>query len=158
MHVHGDLFPRNVSDGKALPNWRAATKMVENIVVDQEVLESQIKVDRFPFPSEGDITLAVRNASYALGPVMLHLVMKPGAVVPKHLHKGMAEALYVVEGDFTNEGKQYQAGTSLHFKAGNAHGPHTTKHGCKLLVLWTEPTSKEPADLSDFVVATEKAA
>jgi quercetin dioxygenase-like cupin family protein len=130
----------------------------EGVVVDQEVLENQLKADRFPFPSEGDITLAVRNANYTLGPVMLHLAMKPGAVVPKHLHKGMAEALYVVEGDFTNEGKQYQAGTSLHFKAGNVHGPHSTKNGCKLLILWTERTSKEAADLSDFVVATEKAA
>jgi hypothetical protein len=52
-----------------------------------------------------------------VGPVMLHIVMKPNASIPAHLHKGMAEALYVVEGDFTNEGKQYQAGTSLHFKA-----------------------------------------
>jgi quercetin dioxygenase-like cupin family protein len=127
-------------------------------MVDHEVFESQLRADRFPFPSEGDITLAVRNANYALGPVMLHLVMKPGAVVPKHLHKGMAEALYVVEGDFTNEGRQYQAGTSLHFKAGNIHGPHTTRKGCKLLILWTERTSKEAADLSDFVLATEKAA
>ena len=127
-------------------------------MVDQEVFDSQLKVDRFPFPSQGDITLAVRNANYMLGPVMLHLVMKPGASVPTHLHKGMAEALYVVEGDFNNEGKQYQAGTSLHFKAGNEHGPHSTKNGCKLLILWTERTSKEAADLSDFVVATERAA
>jgi len=71
-------------------------------MVDQEVFESQVKVDRFPFPSEGEITLAVRNANYALGPVMLHIGMKPGAVIPAHLHKGMAEALYVMEGDFTN--------------------------------------------------------
>ena len=85
-------------------------------MVDLEVFGSQIKTDRFPFPSEGDITLAIRNANYTLGPVMLHLVMKPGAVVPAHIHKGMAEALYVVEGDFANEGKQYQVGTSLHFK------------------------------------------
>jgi redox-sensitive bicupin YhaK (pirin superfamily) len=81
-------------------------------VVDQEVLDSQLKTDRFPFPSEGDIALKVRNSNYTLGPVMLHIGMKPGAVIPAHLHKGMAEALYVVEGDFTNEGKQYQAGTS----------------------------------------------
>ena len=59
-----------------------------------------------------------------------------------HHHEGMAEALYVVGGDFINEGKQYQAGTSLHFKAGKAHGPHSTKNGCKLLVLWTERSSK----------------
>ena len=66
-----------------------------------------------------------------------------------------AKALYVVEGDFTNEGKQYQAGTSLHFKAGKAHGPQTTKNGCRLLVLWTERTSKEAADLSDFMLAKD---
>src|SRR6516164_4873685 len=87
----------------------------DTIMVDQEVIGSQLKSDRFPFQSEGDITLAVRNADYSLGPVMLHIVMKPKAVIPAHVHKGMAEALYVVEGDFINEGKQHQAGTSLHF-------------------------------------------
>jgi quercetin dioxygenase-like cupin family protein len=127
-------------------------------MVDQEILDTQLESVRFPFPSQGDIALAVRNANYTLGPVMLHITMKPGAVIPAHLHKGMAEALYVAQGDFTNEGKQYQAGTSLHFKAGNAHGPHATKNGCKLLVLWTERPSKEAADLSDFVIATDKAA
>jgi redox-sensitive bicupin YhaK (pirin superfamily) len=130
-------------------------KAGESIMVDQEVLRSQLKQDRFPFPSEGDIALAVRNANYTLGPVMLHIDMKPGAVIPAHLHNGMAEALYVVEGDFNNEGKQYQAGTSLHFKAGNAHGPHATKNGCRLLVLWTERTSHESADLSDFTLASK---
>jgi quercetin dioxygenase-like cupin family protein len=100
-------------------------------MVDQEVIDSQLKADRFPFPSEGDITLRVRNANYTLGPVMLHVGMNPGAVIPAHLHKGMAEALYVAEGDFTNEGKQYQAGTSLHFKAGKAHGPHSTNASFK---------------------------
>jgi hypothetical protein len=64
-------------------------------MVDQEVIDSQLKADRFPFPSEGDITLRVRNANYTLGPVMLHVGMNPGAVIPAHLHKGMAEALYM---------------------------------------------------------------
>ena len=44
-----------------------------------------------------------------------------------------------------------------HFKAGKEHGPHTTQNGCKLLVLWTERTSKEAADLSDFVIAKKAA-
>ena len=65
--------------------------------------------------------------------------------------------LQSVEDDFTNEGKQYQAGTSLHFKAGNAHGPHSTKNGCRLLILWTERTSSE-ADLSDFALTAKAAA
>ena len=127
-------------------------------MIDQEVLDSQIKADRFPFPNEGDITLAVRNANYTLGPVMLHLTMKPGAVIPAHLHKNVAEVLYILEGDFTNDGKPYRAGTTLHIKAGNLHGPHTTENGCRVLVLWTERTSHETADLSDFIVATQAAA
>src|SRR5215471_16162985 len=31
-------------------------------------------------------------------------------------------------------------------------------YGCKLLVLWTERTSKEAADLTDFTLASQKAA
>ena len=126
-------------------------------MVDQEVLDRQLKVDRFPFRSEGQITLAVRNANYTLGPVMLHIQMLPDALIPAHHHDGMSEALYVVEGDFINEGKQYQAGTSLHFKAGKPHGPHSTKNGCKLLVLWTERSSNESANLSDFIFESKAA-
>jgi hypothetical protein len=36
-------------------------------VLDQEILASQVKADRFPFPCEGEITLAIRNANYVLG-------------------------------------------------------------------------------------------
>jgi hypothetical protein len=60
---------------------------------DQEIPQSQVKAGRFPFPCEGDITLAVRNKNYALGPVMLHLTMKPGSSIPAHVHKGVAEVL-----------------------------------------------------------------
>ncbi len=120
---------------------------------DQEILASQVKADRFPFPSEGDITLAVRNKNYALGPVMVHIVMKPGSIIPAHKHEKMAEALYVMEGDFINEGKEYPPGTSLHVKAGKQHGPHSTKKGCTVLVLWTDKSATHDADLSDFEIA-----
>jgi anti-sigma factor ChrR (cupin superfamily) len=118
---------------------------------DREILATEVKADRFPFASEGDITLAVRNADYTLGPVMLHLVMQPGSFIPAHIHEGIAEVLYVVEGDFINEGKAYAPGASLHVKAGHTHGPHSTKGGCKLLVLWSEP-SNDAANLGDFVL------
>jgi redox-sensitive bicupin YhaK (pirin superfamily) len=121
-------------------------------VIDQEILASPIKADQFPFPCEGEISLAVRNANYALGPVMLHLVMGPGSSIPAHVHEGVAEVLYVVEGDFTNEGKRHLPGTSLHVKAGTPHGPHTTEKGCKLLVLWTERAAADNANLTDFTL------
>ena len=53
-------------------------QVAEDNMIDQEVLDSETKADRFPFSSKGDITLAVRNANYTLGPVMLYLTMKPG--------------------------------------------------------------------------------
>jgi redox-sensitive bicupin YhaK (pirin superfamily) len=127
-------------------------------MIDQEILATQVQSDRFPFPSQGDITLAVRSANYSLGPVMLHLVMQAGSVIPAHIHEGVSEVLYVVEGDFINEGKQYNAGTSLHVRAGKVHGPHSTRNGCKLLVLWTEPTTHQDANLGDFVLPTTAAA
>jgi quercetin dioxygenase-like cupin family protein len=120
-------------------------------MIDREILASELKADRFPFQSEGDITLAVRNADYSLGPVMAHIVMKPGSVIPAHLHQDLAEALYVVEGDFINEGKPYSPGTSLHVKAGNLHGPHTTKNGCAVLVLWTDRAMTKAPNLGDFI-------
>jgi hypothetical protein len=63
------------------------------------------------------------------------------------------EVLYVVEGDFTNDGKEYEPGASLHIKAGKVHGPHTTKNGCTVLVLWTDRASTQDANLSDFTVS-----
>jgi hypothetical protein len=58
-----------------------------------------------------------------------------------------------MEGDFINEGKSYPSGTSLHFKAGRQHGPHSTTNGCTLLALWTDKAATKDADLSDFIIA-----
>ena len=79
--------PNNFGGIKAVVS---RAKQERGIMVDQEVFGSQLKTDRFPFPSDGDVTLAVRNADYTLGPVMLHVGMKAGAAIPAHVHKGMA--------------------------------------------------------------------
>lgn len=117
---------------------------------DQEILRSQVKADRFPFPCEGDITLAVHNKNYALGPVMLQLTMKPGSSIPAHVHEGVAEVLHVVEGEFINEGKRHAPETSLHAKAGTLHGPHSTESGCTILVLWSDKAATADANLDDL--------
>jgi len=127
-------------------------------MIDQEIFANEVKADRFPFPSQGDISLAVRAANYTLGPVMLHLSMQPGSSIPAHIHEGVAEVLYVVEGDFVNEGKSYGPGDSLHIKEGHVHGPHSTRNGCKLLVLWTEPSRNATPNLGDFVLPATKSA
>jgi anti-sigma factor ChrR (cupin superfamily) len=83
---------------------------------------------------------------------MLELVMRPGSVIPAHVHEGISEVLYVIEGDFINEGKSHPAGTSLHVKAGRLHGPHSTKGDCDVLVLWTDPEVPPNAKPDDFVI------
>jgi hypothetical protein len=35
------------------------------------------------------------------------------------------------------------------------HGPHCSENGCKVLVLWTERTPHEAANLADFTVAEQ---
>jgi hypothetical protein len=91
-------------------------------MVDQEVIGSQLKRDRFPFRSEGDITLAVRNANYTpetadvahrheAWRVFWHISTEAR---PRHCMLWRAR-LY--------QRGQYQAGTSLHFKAGGVHVP-----------------------------------
>ena len=97
---------------------------------DREIAATQVKANRFPVLCEGEISLAVRNKNYALGPVMVRIVMKPGSTIAAHRHEGMAKALYVMEGDFINEGKAYFPGTFLQVEAGKQHGPHSTKTGC----------------------------
>src|SRR5215470_2270709 len=76
----GSLFvsSRNSRGACEIKLARGLSNAGDSIMVDQEVIDSQLKADRFPFPSEGDITLRVRNANYTLGPVMLHVGMNPG--------------------------------------------------------------------------------
>src|SRR6516225_10433430 len=83
----GSLFRKFQGTAAEPPrlSWQGAFQRGRHIMVDQEVIDSQLKADRFPFQSEGDITLRVRNANYTLGPVMLHIGMNPGAVIPAHL-------------------------------------------------------------------------
>jgi quercetin dioxygenase-like cupin family protein len=84
-------------------------------------------------------------------PSMIHIRMEPGAFIPAHLHKKAAEVLCILDGDFINEDKAYGSGDFLHSKPGTVHGPHTTKRGCSLLVLYTANTGE--ADPNDFFLA-----
>ena len=54
---------RNSRGASEIKLARGLSNAGDSIMVDQEVIDSQLKADRFPFPSEGDITLRVRNAN-----------------------------------------------------------------------------------------------
>jgi serralysin len=67
--------------------------------------------------------------------VITHL--DPGAVIPEHFHTYANESVYVLDGDFVENGVSYGPGTLLEGDAGTLHGPHTTVNGADVLtVFW----------------------
>jgi quercetin dioxygenase-like cupin family protein len=108
---------------------------------------SEVPSEKAPFPGyTGDVTIKVLSADYALGPLMLHLRMEPGSSIPAHLHKKATEVLCVLDGDFINENVPYGPGDFMHSTPGMVHGPHRTKNGCTVLVLWTAAGEADPND------------
>jgi quercetin dioxygenase-like cupin family protein len=71
--------------------------------------------------------------------------MQPGDVIARHYHGGQAQTLYILEGDFIDEGTSYSAGTELNVKPNTHHGPHSTETGVTFLAMFTGNV-----DLTDF--------
>jgi anti-sigma factor ChrR (cupin superfamily) len=59
--------------------------------------------------------------------------MEPGATIPAHWHSKADEEVYVVAGDFVEEGESYGPGSYFRGCARTTHGPHSTVGGCLLL-------------------------
>jgi anti-sigma factor ChrR (cupin superfamily) len=115
----------------------------------QTVETSKTQAIPAPFPNtKGTATLKVLNSDQSLGPAVAILRMEPGSEIPRHLHQKTTETSYVLEGDFINEGVSYGKGTEINIKPNTAHGPHTTKSGCSVLVTFSYPSI-----LDDFTLA-----
>jgi anti-sigma factor ChrR (cupin superfamily) len=68
-----------------------------------------------------------------------------GASISAHSHTRAEETVYVLEGDFVEDGVAYGAGSFFAGAAGIPHGPHRTVGGCVLLTTFSGPL--------DFVLA-----
>ena len=102
-----------------------------------------------PFPNtKGMVTIKVLNGDQTLGPAVVLLRLEPGSEIARHLHEHTTETSYVLDGDFINEGITYPVGTEYNVKPLTAHGPHTTKTGCSVLVTFSYPSV-----LDDFKLA-----
>lgn len=72
--------------------------------------------------------------------------MQPGATIPAHSHTNADETVYVLEGDFVEDGVAHGPGSFFAGAAGTVHGPHTSQRGCILLTTFSAPL--------DFMLAT----
>jgi anti-sigma factor ChrR (cupin superfamily) len=116
---------------------------------NQTIKSSEIEAIPAPFPdTKGTATLKILNGDESLGPALALLRMEAGSEIARHLHEQATETLYVIDGDFVDEGVSYPAGTELNVKPMMAHGPHTTKNGCSVLVMFSYPSV-----LDDFKLA-----
>lgn len=116
---------------------------------NQTLETSKVESIPAPFPNtQGTATLKILNGDQSLGPALALLRMEPGSQIARHLHEQATETLYVIDGDFIDEGISYPEGTELNVKPMTAHGPHTTKNGCSVLVMFSYPSV-----LNDFQLA-----
>ena len=115
----------------------------------QTVETSKTEAITAPFPNtKGTATIKILNGDQSFGPAVAILRMEPGSEIARHLHERTTETSYVLDGDFINEGTSYPAGTEINIKPMTAHGPHTTKNGCSVLVTFSYPSA-----LDDFTLA-----
>jgi quercetin dioxygenase-like cupin family protein len=115
----------------------------------QTVETSKTEAIAAPFPNtKGTATIKVLNSDQSFGPAVAILRMEPGSEIARHVHEQTTEMAYVLDGDFINEGISYPKGTEFNIKPNTAHGPHTTKTGCSVLVTFSYPSTFEDFKLA----------
>ncbi|HET6323494.1 MAG TPA: cupin domain-containing protein [Planctomycetaceae bacterium] len=79
------------------------------------------------------VSMKVLHKEAATGFMVVLTRMEAGATIPAHWHSAADETVYVVAGDFVEDGVSYPPGCYFSGKAGTLHGPHSTVAGCVVL-------------------------
>lgn len=77
--------------------------------------------------------IRVLHKDEATGAMAVLTRMQPGARIPAHFHTLADETVYVLDGDFVEDGVSHGPGAYFVGKAGVPHGPHETVDGCTVL-------------------------
>ncbi len=87
---------------------------------------------RFP-----GVSLKILHENPESGASLVLRRLEPNAVIPKHYHTEADETVYVLQGDFVEDGQTHGVGHVFFGKAGIPHGPHTTVNGSIVLTLFS---------------------
>lgn len=109
---------------------------------------NEIPAIPFPIPgaTEGGVHAQLINVDANAGLVTTIIHIAPGATIPAHYHNDGAEAHYVIEGDFIENGVSFGPGAFFTHGAGVVHGPHSSKGGCRVLTLQTAYVNPKAPD------------
>jgi anti-sigma factor ChrR (cupin superfamily) len=65
--------------------------------------------------------------------------LEPGALIPAHIHTEADETVFVISGDFIEEGVEYGPASFFAAPAAVPHGPHRSRTGCVVLTTFSAP-------------------
>ena len=85
--------------------------------------------------ASGEFRIQILNEDQARGVVTSIVHLPAGGTIPAHRHTKGAEMHYVLEGDLIEGDTQIGVGGFLTHAAGQAHGPHGSKGGARVLTV-----------------------
>jgi quercetin dioxygenase-like cupin family protein len=83
------------------------------------------------------VSLRVLLTDPQTGAMLVITRMSPGSLIPAHLHTNANETVYVLSGDFVEDGESHGPGSFFACKAGVRHGPHGSVGGCMLFTTFS---------------------
>jgi quercetin dioxygenase-like cupin family protein len=70
----------------------------------------------------------------------------PGGMIPAHSHTKADEFVFVVEGEFVEDGEVYGPGSYFYGRSGTTHGPHSSPGGCVVMTHFSAELDFVPAE------------
>jgi quercetin dioxygenase-like cupin family protein len=83
------------------------------------------------------ISMKVLQQVGSTGGMTVMTQIAAGSSIPAHSHTYADETVFVVEGDFVEDGVSYGPGSFFIGRAGTPHGPHRSVGGCVLLTTFS---------------------
>ena len=107
-----------------------------NPVYDRKFDTTSVDWSPLDFPG---VSMKTLREDGGTGGMTVMTRMQPGSHIPAHRHTAADETVFVVEGDFVEDGQTYGPGCFFVGSAGSDHGPHGTVGGCVLLTTFSAP-------------------
>jgi quercetin dioxygenase-like cupin family protein len=85
------------------------------------------------------VQIKLLHTEHTSGATTVLTRLAPGSTIPKHRHTQADETVYVLEGDFIEDGQSFGPGSFFAGKAGTDHGPHSSNTGCTVLTRFSAP-------------------
>lgn len=83
------------------------------------------------------VSMKVLQQNEMTGGMTVMTRIAPGSSIPAHRHTHADETVYVIQGDFIEDGGSYGPGSFFVGRAGTSHGPHRSADGCVLLTTFS---------------------